>query len=68
MKIKGLDKINGKKTYIGIILVTLVLLAESLGWISPEVRDALLIAVGGLTSVAIVHKVDKKIPDKQSSP
>ncbi|MGB0714270.1 MAG: hypothetical protein ACPGXK_00215 [Phycisphaerae bacterium] len=64
MRITGLEKLNGYKTYIGVILGTLVLMAESLGWITSDLREPLLIAIGGLTGVSIIHKVEKKVPDK----
>lgn len=53
--------LNGKKTYIGLVLGGVLGFAYSMGWISDEIANALEPLLLALCGVGMVHKADKFI-------
>jgi hypothetical protein len=52
--------LNGKKTYIGMALLGILMLIDhGTGWGLYDVPDALLVTIGTLTGVSLRHGVEK---------
>ena len=54
-----LSKINGNKSYTGIIGWFLTEVAIQQAWIDPAAGDKLILFFKGLLGVGIAHKLDK---------
>lgn len=53
------EQLNGIKSYLGIIALGIIGVAESQGWLSPQTAELARYVAGTWTGVGVAHKLSK---------